>query len=146
MAVAGIFRKKEKKAAVEQPAPKTLLEELCGDDRKLYEVLSKTTLLNPEMTAREGINTYFEKAQEYEKAGDHVRARVAYQTAGEISLYEGKLTQAQKFFNKALEVDPKSPYKSVFEFYAHKENAEKALKVAREFYARTAKHAEKKES
>lgn len=143
MAPLGIFRKKEKKATAQKLGPKTLLEELCGDDRKLYEALSRTTLLNPEMTAREGINSYIEKAQEYEKAGDHMRARVTYQTAGEISLYEGKLAQAQKFFKKASEVDPESPYKGVFEFYANKENAEKALKVAKEFYAQTVKRTEK---
>jgi len=133
----GIFRKKEK-AAVE-PAKKTLLEELCGDDSELYQTLSKTTLLNPSMTLKEGINHHVEKAQEYEKTGDHVRARIAYQVAGELSLYQGQLAQTQKFFKKAAEVDPDFVNRKVFEYYGKKENAERALAVAKEFYSKKEK-------
>jgi len=134
----GILRKKEKEEKKE-PTKKTLLEELCGSDSELYQVLSRTMLLNPEMTLTEGVNSYIAKAQEYEKNGDHVRARAAYQAAGEISLYEGKLAQTQKFFKKAAEVDPNYVNKNVFEYYSKKENAERALAVAREFYAKTGK-------
>jgi len=134
----GILRKKEKEEKKE-PTKKTLLEELCGGDSELYQVLSRTVLLNPEMTLTEGINSYVEKAQEYEKSGDYVRARAAYQAAGEIYLYEGKLAQTQKFFKKAAEVDPNYVNKNVFEYYSKKENAERALTVAREFYAKTGK-------
>jgi len=138
MGLLGIFRKKEKEQKKET-VQKTLLEELCGGDSELYQALSRTILLNPEMTAREGINSYAEKAQQYEKTGDNVRARVAYQAAGEISLYEGKLAQMQKFFKKAAEVDPNYVNRNVFEYYGKKENAERALAVAREFYAKTGK-------
>jgi hypothetical protein len=68
-----------------------------------------------------------------------VRARVEYQTAGELALYEGKLPQVQKYFKKAAEVDPDYPNKGIFEFFVKKENAEKALSVAQEYYARKAK-------
>jgi len=145
----GIFRKKEKEekkgAAAAQPAQKTLLEELCGDDRELYEVLSRTILLNPEITAKEGINSFVEKAQEYEKTGDYIRARIAYQVAGEISLYEGKLAQIQKFFKRAAEVDPDYVNRKLFEYYSKKENAERALAVAQQFFTKAGKRAEKEE-
>ena len=146
MASLGIFRKKKKeeKEAATQPTQKTLLEELCGGDRELYQVLSRTILLNPEMTVKDGINSYVEKAQQHEETGDNVEARVAYQLAGEISLYEGKLTQAQKFFKKAAEVDPNYVNRKVFEYYSKKENAERALAVAKEYYRKTGKSAEKK--
>jgi len=140
----GIFRKKEKKAAKTELVPKTLLEELCGDNKELYETLSRTILLNPELSIREGIYSNIEKAQEYEKTGDSTRARVLYQTAGEISLYEGKLAQAQKFFKKAAEVDLKYPQRKIYEYYIRKENAERALAVAQEYYAKTKKTTEKK--
>jgi len=145
----GILRKKEKEekkeAAVAQPAQKTLLEELCGGDKELYEVLSRTILLNPDITVKEGIDSYVGKAQEYEKTGDYMGARIAYQVAGEISLYEGKLAQIQKFFKKAAEADPNYVNRKFFEYYGKKENAERALTVAQEFYNKTGKHVEKKE-
>ncbi len=143
----GIFRrKKEKEAEVAEPAQKSLLLELCGDDNELYQVLSRTILMNPHMTMKEGIDSYIEKAQGYEDAGEKVRARVAYQTAGEISQFEGKLAQTQKFFKKAAEVDPSYANRKVFEYYSRKEKAERALAVAREYYTKTGKYTEKKES
>lgn len=145
----GIFRRKEKakKAATKQiPEQKTLLEDMCGKDKELYEALSRSILLNPETAAKEGVNSYVDKAEEFEKAGNHVKARIAYQAAGEISLYEGKLSQVQKFFKKAAEVDPKSPFKKMFDFYSKKENAERAMGIAREFYAKAGKLKEKKEA
>ncbi len=143
----GIFRrKKEKEAEVAEPAQKSLLLELCGDDNELYQVLSRTILMNPHMTMKEGIDSYIEKAQGYEDAGENVRARVAYQTAGEISQFEGKLAQTQKFFKKAAEVDPSYANRKVFEYYSRKEKAERALAVAREYYTKTGKYTEKKES
>jgi len=145
MARLGIFRKKEKTETKRQ-VEKSLLEELCGSDSKLYNALTRTVLLNPQITIQGGGESYVAKAQEYVKNNDRALARIAYHAAGEISLYEGKLAQAQKFFKQAAETDPGSIYQSAFEFYANKENAEKALKVAREFYARTVKQIEKKET
>jgi len=140
-----LFRKKEKdtpekKAA--EPKEKTLLDQLCGDDKNLQEALSQTLLLNPETTAKEGIDSYATKAQEHEAAQKPTNARIAYQVAAEIALYEGKLTQMQKFFKKAAEVDPKCPYRNVFEYLSKKESAERALKIAQEFYTKTGKRAE----
>jgi len=143
MAPFGIFRKREKveKKAVE----KTLLDELCGDDAELKSALARTLLLNPKITAEMGgIDSHVEKAQEYEKKQDYVRARVEYQAAGELALYEGKLAQVQKFFKKAADIDPDYPSRSIYEFFTKKEKAEKALAVAREYYARTEKPTEKK--
>jgi len=143
MSPLGIFRKKEKGAEPSKSESKTLLEELCEDNKELYEVLRRTILLNPEITLKEGIDSYLGKAEEYEKAGDHVRARVAYQTAGEIFLYEGKVADAQKFFKKAAEIDPNYEHKKVFEYFNRKENAQRAMVVAREFYAKSGKRVEK---
>lgn len=139
MAPLGIFgRKKEpEEKKVEE---KTLLEELCKGDNELYRALSKTLLLNPELTKKAGeMDARVERAQEYEKNKDYVRARVEYQVAGQLALFEGKKAEAQKFFKKAAEIDPAYPDKSIFEFLAKKENAEKAITVAQEYYARKAK-------
>ena len=143
----GLFHRKEKdtpekKKATPEPEEKTLLNELCGGDKELHEALSRTLLLNPETTVKEGIDSYVTKAQEHEATQKPTKARIAYQVAGEIALYEGKLTQMQKFFKKAAEVDPECPYRNVFEYLSKKENAERALKVAQEFYTKTGKRAQ----
>ncbi len=101
--------------------------------------------MNPQLTMKEGIDTYIEQARTFEEAGNHVRARIAYQAAGEISQFEGKLAPTQKFFKKAAEVSPDFVNKKFFEYYAKKENAERALATAREFYIKTGKREEKKE-
>ena len=141
----GIFKKKEKEAKkseeeVATPSKDTLLAELCKGNNELYDALSRTLLLNVESTkSGGGIDARVEKAQEYEKAKDSVRARVEYQVVGELALYEGKVANVQKFFKKATEVDPSSSFKNVFEYLAKKENAEKAVAVAKEYYSRTVK-------
>jgi len=144
MAPFGIFGRK-KKEAEEKVAEKTLLDELCGDDAQLKKVLTKTLLVNPQLTAKEmGIEKHIEKAQEYEKNKENVRARVEYQVAGELALYEGKLADVQKSFKRAAEIDPDCPNRSIYEFFTKKENAQKALAVAQEYYAHIAKQSEKK--
>lgn len=140
MAPFGIFKRKKKVKEAEETAEKRLLDELCKGDVELRDVLSRTLLINPRMSEEAGgIDSHAKRAQEHEKKQEPVRARIEYQLAGELALYEGKLAQIQKYFKKATEVDPNYPQKNVFEFFVKKENAEKALAVAQEYYARTAK-------
>jgi len=148
MAPLGLFRKKEKPAETKKDShvtsktePKTLLDELCGNNKELREALSRTLLLNPEATVKEGIEFHVEKAEEYEKAQKTTNARIEYQVAGQIALHDGKLPQVQKFFKKAAEIEPDSPYRKAFEYFGKKENAEKAIAAAQEFYAKADKRA-----
>jgi len=142
----GIFKGRKKETGekaekkVEKKTEKTVLEELCKGDNELYNALSRTLLLNPETTKKSGdMDARVEKAQEYEKNKDYLRARIEYQVAGELALLEGKTAQVQKLFKKAAETDPAYPNRNIFEFLAKKENAEKAIAVAQEYYTRTAK-------
>jgi len=143
----GFFRRKKeakkKEEKTPEPTEKSLLEELCKDDTELLSALRHTVLLNPSRLSEEGIDSYIEKAQEFEKKKDFLRARVNYQAAGEIALYEGKLTQVQKFFKKCAELESNPEYKKVFAYYSKKANAEKALKTAQEYYTRTVKPMER---
>jgi len=146
MPLLGFFRRKGKEKATtetekkpkEKPKPevKTLLDELCKNDKELCEALSHALLLNPESVTKEGIETHAQKAEEYEKDQRTIFARIEYQVAGQIALHDGKLPQMQKYFKKAAEIEPDSPYKTVFEYLSKKENAEKAIAVAQEFYAK----------
>lgn len=136
----GIFGKKEKAKKTEVQTQQSLLEKLCEGNKELYSVMTRTLLLDAEKTKRQGdMDVRAARAQEYEKNKDNVRASVEYQTAGELALYEGKTALAQKFFKKAAEVDPAHAHRDIFEFFAKKENAEKAVAVAREYYAQTVK-------
>ena len=137
------FRRKKKAEKKEEKTPKSteksLLEELCRGDNELLSALSHTVLLDPRRLQEEGVDSYVEKAQEFEEKKDFLRARVNYQAAGEVALYEGKLAQVQKFFKKCAELESNPEYKQVFTYYSKKANAEKALKTAQEYYARTLK-------
>jgi tetratricopeptide (TPR) repeat protein len=143
----GLFRKKEKQPAETKKETrrgpkterKTLLEELCGTNKELYEALSRTLLLDPEHMVKEGIEPHIQKAEEYEKAQNTMNARIEYQVAGQIALHDGKLPQVQKYFKKAAEIEPNSAYTKAFEYFGKKENAEKAIAIAQEFYAKSAK-------
>jgi len=143
MAPLGIFRrrKKETEEKVEEKVKeKTLLEDLCKGDTELYNALSRTLLLNPEMTKGAAeIDARIEKAEEHEKNKDFVKARIEYQVAGELALFEGKKEQVLKLFKKAFEADPNYSNRDIFEYLAKKENVEKAIAVAKEFYVGTAK-------
>lgn len=147
MPLLGFFRRKEKETAetkkethaAQKAEPKTLLDELCKDNKELREALSRALLLNPESIIKEGIESHVQKAEEYEDAQKTTNARIEYQVAGQIALHDGKLPQMQKYFKKAAEIEPDSPYKNAFEYLSKKENAEKAIAVAQEFYTKASK-------
>jgi poly-D-alanine transfer protein DltD len=147
MAPFGIPHRKKEETEVKtaEPTQKTVLEKLCGNDRELFNALSRTIMLNPEATVKEGMESYNEKAHEHEKAGNNMRARIAYQVAGEIALYEGKISEVQKFFKKAAEADPNYVQVKVFEYLAKKGNTERAIAVSHQFYAEAGKLKETKE-
>jgi len=111
------FRRKKEAEKKEEKTPKSteksLLEELCRGDNELLSTLSRTVLLDPRRLQEEGVDSYVEKAQEFEEKKDFLRARVNYQAAGEVALYEGKLAQVQKFFKKCAELESKPEYKHV---------------------------------
>ncbi len=146
----GFFRRRKKAEKKEEKTPKptekSLLEELCRGDTELLSALNHTVLLDPLRLHEEGIDSYIEKAQEFEKNKDFLRARINYQAAGEIALYEGNLAQVQKFFKKCAELESNPEYKKVFVYYSKKANAEKALKIAQEYYTRRVKPMERTEA
>ena len=126
-----------KKKTEEKIAEKKLLDEICGNDVELKQALTMILLLNPQRTGETGgIDSHLELAKGYENENDHVRSRVEYQVAGELALYEGKLVQTQKFFQKAADADPHYNHR-VFEFFSKEENIERAIAAATEYYRRT---------
>lgn len=140
------WKKTEEVKEEEKPkvAEKNLLEKLCERYEIPYPVISITLPLDPR---GRNIEELGKKGMEYEKANDPIRARSEYWTAGGAALYRGDLKLIQKYFGKCAELtSPNSEYRESFEFYAKRENAEKVVKLAKEYYDKTLKPIEEKKS
>ena len=112
---------------------KSKLEEICGEDKELYEVLSNTLLLNPSQLKNEGIESLLEKAKNYERSNEEGRARIAYHAAGGLALYLGDLGLVRECFKKCEEKSS-SKMREIYKFFSNEENAKRALKIAQEYY------------
>ncbi|MBS7252240.1 MAG: hypothetical protein KIH08_16875 [Candidatus Freyarchaeota archaeon] len=120
------FFKKKKEEEKEEKAEvkKTEMEEICGD-KEVYEALHNTMFLDPRkitMTSQEAAK----KAEEFEKSGDLMRARIWYQTAGGLAIYEGNVEKVKEYFGKCKELS-QSNYKIL-------KIPEKAVQKAQEYY------------
>lgn len=124
------------------PEPSLLYKvcfEMFGDDTQLYDALSFTVAPEPSGLVGKGIDYYVEMAEKHEKGSNRnpIVAGANYWNAGRVAMYEGNLKLAVRYFSKYAELNPKSPFVKNFEFYRKKENAEKAMKVAQEYYRRS---------
>jgi tetratricopeptide (TPR) repeat protein len=113
--------------------------DLFGDDKQLCDAVSFTVSADPTTLIQAGANHYVELAKSYEKGKDP-NPRIAgahYWNAGRVAMFEGNLDLARECFLKYAELNPDSPFVDHFKFYKKKESAEKALKVAQEYYKKT---------
>jgi hypothetical protein len=123
------FRRKEKKeeakTATESQRQMTELEKLCGDDKETYEALLNTMFLDPQkigVSMKEAV----ENAKKFEKEKDLTRARVWYQIAGGLAIYEGDVEKVVEYFGKCEKLSGAS--------YPILKNPEKAVAKAQEYY------------
>jgi len=124
------FRKKEKKEkplkSVESTKSATNLEQLCEDDKETYEALTNTMLLDPtriDVSMKDAVKN----ASNFEKAKDYVRAKLWYEIAGGLAIYEGDTAKVKKFFGKCEKISPETKYSIL-------KNPEKAVAKAQEYY------------
>ncbi|MDI6904802.1 MAG: hypothetical protein QMD13_04855 [Candidatus Bathyarchaeia archaeon] len=124
-----IFRKKKKekeKADVESTQVMTELEKLCGNDRETYEALLNTMFLDPrkiEVSMKEAVKN----AKKFEKAKDSLRAKIWYEIAGGLAIYEGNVKKVTEFFSKCEKISPGTKYLIL-------KNPETAIVKAQEYY------------
>ncbi|MDI6847334.1 MAG: hypothetical protein QMD23_04305 [Candidatus Bathyarchaeia archaeon] len=124
-----IFRKKKKekeKADVESTQVMTELEKLCGNDRETYEALLNTMFLDPrkiEVSMKEAVKS----AKKFEKAKDSLRAKLWYEIAGGLAIYEGNVKKVTEFFSKCEKISPGTKYLIL-------KNPETAIVKAQEYY------------
>jgi len=119
-------RKKDEKNAV-KPRTFTQLEQLCADDKETYESLVPVMFLDPrkiETTVKQAA----ENAKRFEKDKDFVSARMWYEVAGGLSLYEGNAKKVAEYYGSAERITGAK--------YLILKNPDKAVAKAQEYYSK----------
>ncbi len=120
----GIFGKKKEKE--EEPIKKpTPLEELCGNNKETYEALFSVMFLDPrkvEVSMKEAA----ENAKKNEKEKNFAAARMWYEVAGGLAMYEGNVKKVIEYYGKAEKITGQ-PYLIL-------KDPEKAVDKAQEYY------------
>ena len=119
------FRKK-KKTDVETTKTISKLEQLCGDDKETYEALLNTMFLDPRKVGT-SMKEAADNAKKFEKAKDFVKARMWYEIAGGLAIYEGNVKKVVEFFSEIEKISPDTKYTIL-------KNPEKAVAKAQEYY------------
>jgi hypothetical protein len=121
------FRKKEeKKINVETKKTITDLEQFLGNDKETYEALHDAMFLDPrkpETSMKEAA----ENAKKSEKEKDFVKARVWYEVAGGLAIYEGNVKKVVEYFSECERISPDIKYTIL-------KNPERAVEKAQEYY------------
>jgi hypothetical protein len=102
------------------------LEQLCGDDKETYEALVDTMFLDPRKITI-SMKEATDDAKRFEKAGDLVRARISYEIAGGLAIYEGDAQKVTEYFGKCQRILPDAKYRIM-------KNPGKAVSIAQEYY------------
>jgi hypothetical protein len=122
-------RKKEEKNFEKKPEEMiTELDQLCGNDRETYEALINTMFLDPRKI-QTSTKDAAEDAKKAEKAKDFLKARVMYEVAGGLAIYEGDVDKVVQFFSECERLSPNKKYSIL-------KNPEKAVAIAQEYYKR----------
>lgn len=119
-----IFRRKEKKTK-EELVKKTDLEEFCADDKETYDALFSVMFLDPRKI-HVPMKQAAENAKKSENEKDLVSARMWYEVAGGLAIYEGNVEKVMEYYEAAERVAGKE--------YPILKNAEKAVAKAQEYY------------
>lgn len=128
MGLLDIFKRKKKEEAKTTVEVKqmTELEQICGDDKETYEALANVMFLDPRKIGA-SMEEAAENAKKFEKEKDLARARLWYQIAGGLAIYEGNVKKVVEYFSKCEKLSPGSSYPIL-------KNPEKAVAKAQEYY------------
>ena len=119
-------RKKKEEINVKPEKSLTELEEICRGNQETYEALSNMMFLNPKKLDV-SISDAAKKAKESEKAKDLLKAKVWYEIAGRLAIYEGDVKKVIEYFSKCEKISPEAKYPIL-------KNPKKAVATAQEYY------------
>ncbi|RJS70025.1 hypothetical protein CW693_00725 [Candidatus Bathyarchaeota archaeon] len=129
MGLLDLFRRKKKEEKIPENTEKepslTELEQICQNNREVYEALYNTMFLDPrkvDVSLKEAV----EKAKTFEKAKDLLRAKMWYEIAGGLAIYKGDVKKVKEYFSKCEKISGKK--------YPILNNAEEAVAKAQEYY------------
>jgi len=123
------FKKKEKAGKTMENMSKvtsTELEQFCGNDKETYEALLNAMFLDPRKIET-SMKDAADNAREYEKTKDFKRAKIWYEIAGGLAIYEGNVKKVVEFFTECEKIAPETKYPIL-------RNPEKAVAKAQEYY------------
>jgi hypothetical protein len=126
MGILDRFRKKEEIKIQVETKTTTDLEQFLGDDKETFEALANTIFLDPrkiQISTKDAA----ENAKKFEKANDLVNARIMYEIAGGLAIYEGNVKKVVEYFSDCERVQPDVKYPII-------KNPEKAVAKAQEYY------------
>ena len=116
--------KEKSKATAETMRNLTSLEQICGSDRETYEALS-VMFLDPrkiDVSMKQAVDN----AKKAEKEEDVASARMWYQVAGGLAIYEGNTEKVVEYYGEAERVTG--------EKYLILTSPDKAVAKAQEYY------------
>jgi hypothetical protein len=128
----GILNKLTRRKKTKEKTPEkveditTELEKFLANDKETYKALQRNMILDPrgvEASMKEAV----EKAEELEKQRDNLRARMWYEVAGGLAIYEGDVKKVKEYFSKCAKLSPNIEYPIL-------ENTERAVQKAKEYY------------
>ncbi|MEM3617134.1 MAG: hypothetical protein QXJ31_04400 [Candidatus Bathyarchaeia archaeon] len=125
MGLLNMFRK-GKKTTTDEVKQVTELEKLCGDDKETYEALFNVMFLDPRKVGI-SMEEAVENAKKFEKEKDFTRARLWYQIAGSLAIYEGSVKKVAEYFSKCEKLSHGVSFPIL-------KNPEKAIAKAQEYY------------
>ena len=121
------LRRKEKRGTVmETTKIITELDQLCREDKETCEALLNSMFLDPRKIGT-SMKEAAENAKKFEKAKDFIGARVWYEIAGGLAIYEGNVKKVAEFYSECEKILPGIKYPIL-------KNPEKAVAKAQEYY------------
>jgi hypothetical protein len=101
------------------------LEQICEGDRETYEALLQTMFLDPRKIDAP-IKEATDNAKKFEKEKHPTRARIWYDIAGGLAIYQGNTKKVAEYFGESQRIS-KTQYPIL-------KNPEKAVTKAQEYY------------
>jgi hypothetical protein len=119
------FGRKEEKTVFKASQALSELEQLCGDDKHAYEALEHTMFLDPRKVGT-SLKAAAENAKRFAKEGNLGRARIWYDIAGGLAIYQGDAKKVIEFFSESEKISGLK--------YPILNDTEKAIAKAQEYY------------